>query len=46
MPKYCIDNNKGMKDFMVKVFSGRDHGFNHVGISSGDDDDGGAADRV
>ena len=46
MLKYCIDNDKGVKDCMVKVFSSRDHGFNRVGISSGDDDDDSTADRA
>ena len=39
MLNYCLENDEGLKDFMVKVFNSRYHRFAHIGISLGDNND-------
>ena len=45
MLKYCLENNKGVKDCMIKVLNSRDHGLSYVGIYLGNKDDDNAADE-
>ena len=44
MLKYCLENDEGVKDCIVKLFNGRDYGFAHVSLSSGGNDDNSAED--